>query len=54
VGWYKGINNIELIEGKMPENLYTDEEKIKDVITISDKNHHKKNWKFNELLDTLD
>lgn len=34
---------------------YTEyKEKIKDVITISDKNHHKKNWKFNELLDTLD
>ena len=34
---------------------YTEyKEKIKDVITISDKNHHKKNWKFNELLDTLE
>jgi hypothetical protein len=28
--------------------------KMNEVITVSDKNHHKKNWKFNKLLDTLD
>lgn len=34
---------------------YTEyKEKNKNVITISDKNHHKKNWEFNELLETLD